>query len=425
MPTKASDQPQPHSHPDPEHTMSFRISLSGMNAASADLNITANNIANSNTTGFKQSRAEFGDVFAVSSAGVARNATGAGVRLAMVAQQFGQGTVAFTGKSLDMALSGQGFFTLSANGATMYSRAGNFGADRDGFVVNPAGQRLQVFMPNAAGGFDAGRMGDLQLATGDSPPAATTRVEVGTNLPGNAAAPTTTPFDPNDPTSYSHTTSLTAYDSLGAQHTQSMYFIKTANPNEWTLQTQIDGTNVGTPQTLQYSSTGQLVSPAGGSITLPAYTPPTGAAPMNINLELVNSTQYGSAFGVSALVQDGYATGRLTGIEVSSEGIVNARYTNGVSTPLGQVALTTFANPQGLQPLGDNGWAESSDSGQARRGPAGTSEFGLVQGGALESSNVDMTEQLVNMITAQRNFQANAQMISTQDQVTQTVINIR
>ncbi|MGH8077614.1 MAG: flagellar hook protein FlgE [Lysobacter sp.] len=405
--------------------MSFRISLSGMNAASADLNITANNIANSNTTGFKQSRAEFGDVFAVSSAGVARNATGAGVRLAMVAQQFGQGTVAFTGKSLDMALSGQGFFTLTANGATVYSRAGNFGADRDGFVVNPAGQRLQVFMPNAAGGFDAGRMGDLQLATGDSPPAATTQVEVGTNLPGNATAPATTPFDANDPTSYSHTTSLTAYDSLGAQHTQSMYFIKTANPNEWQMQTQIDGTDVGGPQTLQYSDIGQLTAPAGGIITLPAYTPPTGAAPMNVELQLVNSTQYGSAFGVSALVQDGYATGRLTGIEVSSEGIVNARYTNGVSTPLGQVALTTFANPQGLQPLGDNGWAESSDSGQARRGPAGSSEFGLVQGGALESSNVDMTEQLVNMITAQRNFQANAQMISTQDQVTQTVINIR
>ena len=144
-----------------------------------------------------------------------------------------------------------------------------------------------------------------------------------------------------------------------------------------------------------------------------------------ISLDLGKSTQYGNAFGVSALVQDGYATGRLTGIEVSSEGIVNARYTNGVSTALGQVALTTFANPQGMQPLGNNGWAETSESGQARRGAAGSSEFGLVQGGALEASNVDLTEQLVNMITAQRNFQANAQMISTQDQVTQTVINIR
>ena len=140
---------------------------------------------------------------------------------------------------------------------------------------------------------------------------------------------------------------------------------------------------------------------------------------------LGESTQYGESFGVSELVQDGHATGRLTGIEVSATGVVSARYTNGVSNALGQVAMTNFANPQGLQPLGDNGWAETFESGQPRRGAAGNSEFGLVQGGALEASNVDLTAQLVNMITAQRNFQANAQMISTQDQITQTVINIR
>ncbi len=406
--------------------MSFRISLSGMNAASADLNVTSHNIANANTTGFKQSRAEFADVFPVSASGLARNAIGAGVRLEKVAQQFAQGNVDFTGRSLDLALSGQGFFTLSASGSMVYSRAGNFGTDRDGYVVNPSGHRLQVFLPNAGGnGFDTGRMSDLRLSSGDSPPQATSSVEVGTNLPGNATPPTITPFDANDPTTYNHTTSLTIYDSLGAPHTQSLYFIKTANPNEWQVQTQVDGADVGTPQTLQYSSTGQLTAPATGRITLPAFTPAGGAAAMPITLELGDSTQYGNAFGVSALTQDGYATGRLTNIEVSSEGVVNARYTNGVSTPLGQVALTTFTNPQGLQPLGDNGWAETFESGQARRGAAGTSEFGLVQGGALEASNVDLTEQLVNMITAQRNFQANAQMISTQDQITQTVINIR
>jgi flagellar hook protein FlgE len=406
--------------------MSFRISLSGMNAASADLNVTSHNIANANTTGFKESRAEFADVFPVSAAGLSRNAIGAGVRLEKVAQQFAQGNVDFTGRALDLALSGQGFFTLSANGSTVYSRAGNFGTDRDGYVVNPSGQRLQVFMPNAGGnGFDTGRLGDLRLATGDSPPLATTTVEVGTNLPGDASPPLLSPFDANDPSTYNHTTSVTVYDSLGATHTQSMYFIKTANPNEWQVQTQIDGVDVGTAQTLQYSSSGQLTSPATGRIALPAFAPTGGAAPMPVTLEVSGSTQYGNAFGVSSLTQDGYATGRLINVEVSSEGVVNARYTNGVSTPLGQVALTTFTNPQGLQPLGDNGWAETFESGQARRGAAGTSEFGLVQGGALEASNVDLTEQLVNMITAQRNFQANAQMISTQDQITQTVINIR
>ena len=406
--------------------MSFRISLSGMNAASADLNITSNNIANANTSGFKQSRAEFADVFAVSAYGLASNAVGAGARLQRVAQQFGQGNVDFTGKSLDMALSGQGFFTLSGNGAMSYSRAGNFGADREGYVVNPAGQRLQVFLPNADGnGFDTGRMGDLKLATGDSPPLATGEVEVGLNLPGNATAPTLTPFDANDPSTYNHTTSLTVYDSLGAPHSQSMYFVKTANDNEWQLHTQIDGNDVGAVQTLQYSDTGVLTSPATGSVALPAYTPPGGAAAMAVSLQLGTSTQYGNAFGVSALVQDGHATGRLSTIEVSPEGVVNARYSNGESIALGQVALTNFANPQGLQPVGDNGWAETYASGEARRGAAGTSEFGLVQGGALEASNVDLTEQLVNMITAQRNFQANAQMIQTQDQITQTVINLR
>lgn len=405
--------------------MSFLISLSGMNAASADLNITSNNIANANTSGFKQSRGEFGDVFAVSAYGLSNNAIGAGARLQRVAQQFAQGNVDYTGKSLDMALSGQGFFTMSGGAGLSYTRAGNFGADREGFVVNPAGQRLQVFQPNAAGGFDAGRMGDLRLATGDSPPRATTNVDIGLNLPGNATAPTVAPFDAADPDSYSHTTSVQVYDSLGAPHSQTMYFVKTANPNEWVMHTQVDGIDVGGPQTLQYSDTGALVTPAGGDIVLPPHTPPGGAAPMALTLDLSTSTQYGDRFGVSALVQDGHETGRLSSIEVSSEGVVSARYSNGVSTPLGQVVLTNFANPQGLQPTGDNGWAETYESGQARRGAAGTAEFGLVQGGALEASNVNLTEQLVNMITAQRNFQANAQMIQAQDQLTQTVINIR
>jgi flagellar hook protein FlgE len=406
--------------------MSFRISLSGMNAASADLNVTSNNIANVNTTGFKESRAEFGDVFATSAYGLSKNAIGAGVRLQAVAQQFGQGNIDFTGKNLDLAINGQGFFTLSDGGSLVYSRAGNFGADKDGYVVNPSGQRLQVYMPNAAGtGFDTGRLADLQLSIGDSAPQATSNVTVQSNLPANAAAPTVTPFDPADPDSYNRTTSLTVYDSLGAAHSQSLYFVKTANPNEWQVHTYIDGTAVGGAQTLQYSDTGVLTSPSPGQIALPAYTPATGAAAMNITLDLGASTQYGESFSLAALTQDGYTTGRLTGIEVTSDGVVQARYTNGVSTPLGQVAMTNFANPQGLQPLGDNGWAETSESGQPRRGQAGTSEFGAVQGGALESSNVDLTAQLVNMITAQRNFQANAQMIQTQDQVTQTVINIR
>ncbi len=405
--------------------MSFRISVSGMNAASQDLNITSNNIANVNTTGFKQSRAEFGDLFAVSAYGLSNVATGAGVRMQTVAQQFSQGNIDFTGRALDMAISGQGFFTLSNNGATVYSRAGNFGADQEGFVVTPAGHRLQVFTPNAAGGFDTGRMTDLRLPTGDAPPAATANVMVETNLPAATTAPTVAPLDPLDPNSYNHTTSVTVYDSLGAAHNQSLYFVKTANPNEWQLHTYVDGNAVGGAQTLQYSDSGALTAPSPGQITLPAYATTNGSAPLNMVLDLGRSTQYGDKFGVLGLTQDGHTTGRLTGIETSPEGVVSARYTNGVVQPLGQVAMTNFVNPQGLQPLGDNVWAETYNSGEPRRGQAGTADFGAVQGGGLEASNVDLTEQLVSMITAQRNFQANAQMIQTQDQITQTVINIR
>lgn len=405
--------------------MSFRISVSGMNAAGQDLNVTSNNIANVNTTGFKQSRAEFSDLFAVSAYGLSNVATGAGVRMQAVAQQFDQGNIDFTGRALDMAISGQGFFTLSNNGATVYSRAGNFGADRQGYVVNPAGHRLQVFLPNTTGGFDTGRMGDLQLPTGDAPPAATGKVTVETNLPAAATAPTVATFDPLDPLSYNHTTAVTVYDSLGASHSQSLYFVKTANPNEWELHTYVDGNAVGAAQTLQYSDSGALTSPSPGQITLPAYTPANGSAPLNMVIDLGRSTQYGDKFGVLGLTQDGHTTGRLTGIETAADGVVSARYTNGVVQPLGQVAMTNFVNPQGLQPLGDNVWAETYNSGEPRRGQPSTADFGMVQGGGLEASNVDLTEQLVNMITAQRNFQANAQMIQTQDQITQTVINIR
>lgn len=405
--------------------MSFRTALSGLNAASADLNATAHNIANVNTTGFKQSRAEFADVFSVSPYGVARLQQGSGVRISGITQQFTQGNIDFTDNNLDLAISGEGFFTLSDGGARVYSRAGNFSPDRQGFVTNPSGQRLQVFAANPDGGFDTGRLSDLRLSITESAPVASSKVTVETNLPANAEPPAVTPFDPEDATSYNHTTSLTIYDSLGVPHVATMYYAKTANPNEWEAHTYIDGEAVGGAQTLQYSESGELTSPAGGGITLPSWTPDTGAAAITLDLDLAKSTQFGEKFAVNTLQQDGNTTGRLTGIEISSEGIVFARYTNGQSTALGQVALTTFPNPGGLQKLGDNAWGDTYESGQPVTGAAGTSSLGLIQSGALEASNVDLTEQLVSMIVAQRNFQANAQMITTQDQVTQTVLNIR
>lgn len=406
--------------------MSFRVALSGLNAAQADLSVTANNIANANTTGFKQSRAEFADFFPVSAYGLADNAIGSGVRLDRVAQQFSQGTVNFTNNALDLAISGEGFFTLSDSGSMVYSRSGAFGTDRNGYVVNASGQRLQVFPPIAGtNSFDTAQLTDLRMSTADNPPAATTRIEAGYTLPADAAVPTVAPFDATDPNSFNHTTAVTIYDSLGAAHQASLFFVKTANPNEWEMYSQVDGVDVGTPQTLQYSTSGALTSPVGGDIVLPAAATTTGSAPLNLTVNVSASSQYGERFSVARLGQDGYTTGRLSGIEVGDGGVVQARYTNGQSSPLGQLALSTFPSNQGLQQIGDTVWVESFNAGSAIRGIAGSGSFGLVQSGALEASNVDLTEQLVNMITAQRNFQANAQMISTSDQVTQTIINIR
>lgn len=406
--------------------MSFRVALSGLSAATADLGVTANNIANVNTTGFKGSRAEFADLYPVSTYGVASNTAGVGVRTARVAQQFEQGAINFTRNSLDLAISGEGFFTLSDSGSTVYSRAGAFGTDREGYVVNAQGQRLQVFPPSGtAGSFNTAQLSDLRLDSADNPPRPTAAVTAALNLPATATAPAITPFDPADPRSFNHTTSLTVYDSLGAAHTANLYYVRGANPNEWESHTEIDGVMVSGPDTIQFSPAGALVVPANGQLSLGTYTPPNGAAPMNLNVNVSNLTQFGEQFAVSRLQQDGYTAGRLTGVEITPDGIVQARYSNGQATPLGQIAMARFPNPQGLQPLGSTGWGESAAAGAVLRGVAGSSSFGLVEAGALESSNVDLTEQLVNMITAQRNFQANAQMISTNDQITQTIINLR
>jgi flagellar hook protein FlgE len=405
--------------------MPFRLALSGLNAASSDLTVTANNIANVATAGFKGSRAEFADLFATSQQGVSATAIGNGVRVSNVSQQFSQGNIDFTDNSLDLAMSGQGFFVLNDNGALSYTRAGAFQVNNEGYVVNAKQQRLQVYPPLANGGFNTGGMSDLSLSTGVSAPNATTNVDVLLNLPANATVPSSPTFDPADTTSFNKATSLTIYDSLGAAHTASMYFIKGAAANSWETRLYVDGAAVGGANALTYNDTGDLITPASGNITFPAYTPATGAAPINMTFDFGDTSQFGENFTVSSVIQDGFTTGRLIGIDIDSSGVVQARFTNGRSNPLGQIALSNFSNPQGMQQLGDTAWAETFASGQAISGVAGSSGYGLVQAGALEASNVDITEQLVNMITAQRNFQANAQMISTADSITQTIINIR
>lgn len=418
--------------------MPFRIALSGLNAASTDLEVTGNNIANSATNGFKESRAEFADVYASAIQDTSSNAAGQGVRVARVAQQFSQGTIDFTSNNLDLAISGQGFFVLeSPDGSQAYTRSGAYSVDRDGYVINHANDRLQVYgATTGVGGvttFNTGVLQDLQLPTSPSAPSATTSISEVVNLDSTLTVPSVA-FDPTDPASYNSSTSTTVYDSLGNPHTTTMYMRKTGS-NAWSQYMYVDGTNVppngqpsGTPFTLTFNSTGGLATVNGAaatSATTAAYNPANGAANMTMTLEFSGTTQYGSAFAVNNLTQDGYTTGRLAGVDIDTEGVVFARYTNGQSTALGKVAMAKFNNQQGLRQIGDTNWAESFASGTPQLGEAGTSSFGQIQSGALEASNVDIAAQLVNLITAQRNFQANAEVISTADTITQTVINIR
>jgi flagellar hook protein FlgE len=405
--------------------MSFNIALTGLNAANQDLNVTANNLANVSSTGFKGSRAQFGDLFASTQRGVSATAVGNGVSVTEVAQQFTQGNIETTGNNLDIAISGNGFFTMSDGGALSYTRDGEFQLDQNGNVINAQGLNLQVYPPLATGGFNTGGLQNLSLTTNESAPNATTTAKITANLPASATAPTDATFSPTDPNSYTNTTSLTTYDSLGAAHTATLYFLKGAAANSWTTQLYVDGNAVGTQQPLTYNSSGALTAPAAGLVTFPAYTPATGANPMNMTFDFSATNQYGDTFGVTAVSQDGFTTGKLTGVSIDQQGVAQARFTNGRSVNLGQIAMANFANPQGLQQLGNQTWAQTNTSGQAVMGQANNSGFGSVQSGSLEESNVDTTGALVDMIKAQRDFQANAQMIQTDNQITQTIINIR
>lgn len=414
--------------------MSFRIALSGLNTASTDLEVTGNNIANAATTGFKESRVEFGDLYASAIQDTSNTSAGQGVRVARVAQQFNQGSVDFTSNNLDLAISGQGFFVVEGtDGVRSYTRAGAYNADRDGFVLNASSQRLQVY-PAAKGtdgvtSFNTGVLSDLQLPTIPSSPSATTKIDAALNLDASVSAPAAA-FSPGDASSYNSSRSLTAYDSLGNAHTATTYFRKTA-ANAWDGYLYIDGNSVttGAPATaafsLAFDSAGALAVPATGTVSMNSYTPAGGAAALDLTLDFNDSTQFGSAFSVNNLSQNGYTSGRLTGVDIDTAGVVFARYTNGQSEPLGKVALAKFNNQQGMRKSGDTNWQETYDSGTAQLGEASTSSFGQIQSGALEASNVDIAEQLVRLITAQRNFQSNAEVISTADQITQSIINIR
>lgn len=438
--------------------MAFNIGLSGLRAATSDLNVTGNNIANAGTAGFKQSRAEFADVYAASVLGSGANPQGSGVLLGDVSQLFNQGNINYTQNALDLAVNGNGFFQTSNNGEVSYTRAGYFGTDRDGYMVNNFGYRLQGYAVDAAGNLQNGIINDLRIETASQAPRATENLDQVFNLNSTNTVPTTLPFNPSDPTSYNSSTSTNIYDTQGNSHVFTQYFLKTG-PNTWDMNVLIDGRNpddptLTTPSTvnLEFTTAGQLDVPAliasaptgfsvtaDGTIDLTTWVPAAPdtsippvwsangatAAAAGVNIDLRDATQFASSFAVNSVSQDGYTTGQLAGLEIDDTGVIFARYTNGQSNIQGQVILASFANVQGLTPVGKTAWVQSFASGEPVVGTPRSGTLGALQSGALEDSNVELSDQLVNLIVAQRNYQANAKTIETESAVTQTIINLR
>lgn len=424
--------------------MSFQQGLSGLNAASKQLEVIGNNVANANTVGFKQSRAEFADVFANSLTGGGGTQIGIGTNLATVAQQFTQGNVTSSNNSLDIAINGGGFFRMTNNGAVTYSRNGQFKMDKLGFIVDAANKHLTGYAADTAGTLQKGAPVDLNISTSDLQPKASVKIVGLVNLDSRKATPAITPFNATDPTTYNDSTAVTVFDSLGNSHTLQSFFVKDPSPNVWKIYTTADGistTTLPTPTaTLTFPASGSGLSPTSvpaspTPVTFaplnppipPATTPtvPTGAAQMNLTLDYSGSTQFGSSFSINSLSQDGYTSGRLASFNTGADGTIVGRYSNGQSRTLGQVVLASFSNPNGLQSLGGNAWSESSTSGAPLVGSPSSGTLGVLQSSAVEDSNTDLTAELVNMITAQRYYQANAQTIKTQDQVLQTLVNLR
>ena len=420
--------------------MSFQQGLSGLNASSKNLEVIGNNIANSNTFGSKVARGEFSDVYASALNGSGASSVGIGTTLAAVTQQFTQGNITSTGNSMDLAINGAGFFQVSDGlNPALYSRNGQFKVDREGYIVNNDALRLMGYAADGTGVVQPGNAKPLQLPSAGINPQPTSEIEIEMNLDSRVGttAPTAGPaIDFSDASTYNNATSLAVYDAKGQDVALTYYFQK-AGTDSWNVFITANGTPVNGTSAAPLPTT-TITFPANGGaptapvgpvlISIPATTNGAGAQtlPMTgVALDLDGATQYGAGFGVTNLSQNGYAPGQLTGISIESNGIVMARYSNGQTKPAGQIELATFRNPQGLQPRGGNVWARSYASGDPIIGVAGEGNLGVLKSGALEESNVDLTAELVSMITAQRIYQANAQTIKTQDEVLQTLVNLR
>ncbi|HBH65285.1 MAG TPA: flagellar hook protein FlgE [Erwinia persicina] len=402
--------------------MGFSQAVSGLNAASSNLDVIGNNISNSATAGFKSSTVAFADMFAGSKVGL-------GTKVAAVVQDFGDGTTTTTSRGLDVAISQQGFFRMAdASGAVYYSRNGQFTLDADRNIVNMQGLQLTGYPatgtpPTIQTG--ANPVG-LSVPTGGMSAKATTTTSMTANLNSTDTIKPVADLKIADPTTYNAKSAMTTFDSLGNSHIINLYFNKTAD-NNWTV-TPVDASTgtTGTATNLEFDTSGNLTTPASGLVGFTMGSLNGSAGPTNLTVDITGSLQQNNGtttFGNP--VQNGYKPGELTSYQINDDGTLVGTYSNEQTQVLGQIVLANFANPEGLKSEGDNVWSASASSGQALTGIAGTGNLGTLTAGALESSNVDLSKELVNMIVAQRNYQSNAQTIKTQDQILNTLVNLR
>jgi flagellar hook protein FlgE len=419
--------------------MSFQQGLSGLNASSRALDAIGNNIANSGTVGFKGANAQFSDIYAASLNGTGSSQVGIGTNVAAVAQTFTQGNLTTTNNPLDLAINGGGFYRMSdqtgaSAGSIAYTRNGQFLLNKDGYVVNSQGLYLTGLQADPITGIvpNSGQPGAIRMDTSLINPNATTESEVGFNLDSREAVPTNA-FDQTDPTTYNWTTTQPVYDSLGNPHNLQLYFVKmapTAGPpvvgaNTWQMYTSLDGSTAAvTGPNVTFDAFGNMTAPA-APVALSFALTNGAATPFNFTLDITDATQFGDEAGLNSMVQDGYTSGRLSGVAVSADGTIQGVYSNGRTRDMGRIVLSSFQNPNGLQNMGGNLWRETADSGQPVTGMPGEGNFGVIQSASVEDSNVDLTAELVDMIVQQRAYQANAQTIKTQDQILQTLVNLR
>ena len=422
--------------------MAFQQGLSGLNAASKTMETIGNNVANAGTVGFKKSQAQFADVYASSLIGSGASPIGIGTKLARVSQQFTQANITGTNNPLDIAINGDGFFRLSNNGAITYSRNGQFQLNKNGNIENATGGLLTGYPVDANGNISNGAPTALRITNTALAPKATDRYNVNLNLDSGKPVILAPPavggvaFDPTDPTTYSNQTSVGVYDSLGNSHVLSTFYVNRgpAAPgagNTWDVYATVDGTPIGyVPPAAPVPLTSITFSTGGVALATPVVTAnltlTNGAtSPQPVSIDFSGTTQYALEFGVRDQNQNGYTAGNLVSFNLSPDGKIVGSYTNGQTYTLGQVALARFPNPNGLLAKGDNAWEETAVSGPPVVSSPGNSGLGVVQSSAVEESNVDLTAELVSMITAQRIYQANAQTIKTEDQIMQTLVNLR